>query len=121
MARRRVDLHHVLAVELYPTKARAAASPPKDTEQTFRCRKVLNHLFSCETYVESFSPLSLSEVAVDLLMFQEKNFGRGCAERMLGMMVPISCFYDFSENGGFGTIVTQGKGEMSPSVVKTNF
>ena len=50
--------------------------------------------------------MSLSELAVDLLVFQEKNFGRGCQERMQGMLIPVSCFYDFTESGGFATIIT---------------
>ena len=53
-----------------------------------------------------FSALSLSELAVDLLVFQEKNFGRGCQERMQGMLIPVSCFYDFTKSGGFATIIT---------------
>merc|ERR1712176_1322975 len=67
---------------------------------------LLRHLKTQSKLFDSESALSLSELAVDLLVFQEKNFGRGCQERMQGMLIPVSCFYDLTESGGFATIIT---------------
>lgn len=49
----------------------------------------------------------LSQVALELLIFQEKNYGRGCQDQMHGMMVPMLFFYDFEPDGGFAKILTQ--------------
>ena len=48
-------------------------------------------------------------MAIELLVFQEKNYGRGCQERHMGMMVPVQFFYDFEPEGGFAKIITQAR------------
>jgi len=50
---------------------------------------------------------TLSQVAIELLVFQEKNYGRGCQERLQGMMIPTQFFYDFEPEGGFAKIISQ--------------
>ena len=49
----------------------------------------------------------MCQIALELLVFQEKNYGRGCQEQIQGMMVPMSFFYDFEPDGGFSKIITQ--------------
>ena len=46
-------------------------------------------------------------MAIELLVFQEKNYGRGCQERHMGIMVPVQFFYYFEPEGGFAKIITQ--------------
>jgi len=49
----------------------------------------------------------MSQIAIELLVFQEKNYGRGCQEQIQGMMVPMVFFLDFEPDGGFSKIITQ--------------
>lgn len=49
----------------------------------------------------------LSQIAIELLVFQERNYGRGCKDQMQGMMVPMHFFYDFELEGGFAKLITQ--------------
>ena len=49
----------------------------------------------------------MSQIALELLVFQEKNYGRGCQFTVQGMMVPMIFFYDFEPEGGFSKIITQ--------------
>ena len=46
-------------------------------------------------------------MAIELLVFQEKNYGRGCQERHMGIMVPVQFFYYFEPEGRFAKIITQ--------------
>ena len=54
-----------------------------------------------------FRAFALSQIAIELLVFQERNYGRGCKDQMQGMMVPMSFFYDFEPEGGFAKVITQ--------------
>ena len=70
---------------------------------------LLRSLKSESEVFASDSALIFADLAVELLRFQERNFGRGCRDRSAGMMIPVSCFYDFREMSSFASIIKVSK------------